>query len=136
MLRNMTDTDATTAPTESDLAATIAGYFDCWNATDETARATAIERTWATNATSTDPMASVQGHAGIAEMMVGVGVMYPGHTFRQIGTLDAHHNLVRWGWEMIDPEGSRVIDGIDVALFDESGRLTNLAGFFGADMPA
>jgi hypothetical protein len=43
--------------------------------------------------------------------------------------------MVRWGWEMVDLDGQRVIDGIDVASVDDRGRLVKLTGFFGAAIP-
>jgi len=127
--RDMTET------TQHDLTTTVSGYFECWNAPDHEARAAAIERTWAPDATSTDPVADVSGHDAIAAMMAATLDMYPGHRFAQIGDIDAHHDMVRWGWEMVDPDGQRVIDGIDVASVDGQGRLVKLTGFFGAAIP-
>ncbi len=43
--------------------------------------------------------------------------------------------MVRWGWEMVDPDGKRVIDGIDIASVDDQARLVKLTGFFGAAIP-
>ena len=128
----MTDTTTQMNP---DLQATVTGYFECWNAADETARRAAVERHWTSDATSTDPLASVAGHAAIAEMMASVQGSYPGHRFRQVGGLDTHHDVVRWGWEMVDADGQPVLDGIDVASVDDRGRITALAGFFGATLP-
>ena len=68
-------------------------------------------------------------------MFVGTQQAYPGHTFRQVGGIDTHHNLLRWGWEMVDASGATALDGIDVALRGDDGRLYYLAGFFGADVP-
>lgn len=115
---------------------TIDGYFECWNTTDPQRRAAAVARTWAEDATSSDPLNEVTGHDQLTAMLAGVQEQYPGHTFRQVGAADSHHRLLRWGWEMVDPDGARLLDGIDVALVGEDGRLTYLAGFFGADLPA
>lgn len=127
----MTTTESTSTP---DLTSTIDGYFDCWNATDEATRRAAIGQTWAVDATSTDPLADVRGRDDIAAMMAAFHQNYPGHVFRQTGASDTHHDLVRWGWELIDPDGTRVLDGIDVATFDDAGLLTRLAGFFRAEL--
>ena len=127
--RHMTET------TRHDLTTTVRGYFECWNAPDHEARSEAIERTWASDATSTDPMVDVSGHAAIASMMAATLDMYPGHRFAQIGEIDSHHDMVRWAWEMLDADGQRVIDGIDVASVDDHGRLVKLVGFFGAAIP-
>lgn len=124
-----------TETAQHDLTATVRSYFECWNAPDPEARGAAIERTWAPDATSTDPVADVSGHAAIGSMMVATLDMYPGHRFAQIGDIDGHHDMVRWAWEMLDADGHRVIDGIDVASVDDHGRLVKLTGFFGAAIP-
>lgn len=125
-----------TATDAEQLQTTIDSYFECWNSPDEASRMVAIERTWTAAATSTDPLADVTGHEAIANMMAGVGEQYPGHRFAQVGSIDVHHDLVRWGWQMVDPDGQQVIDGIDVAWVDPTGRISKLAGFFGAAIPS
>ncbi len=128
---HMTTTDA--VPQTAD--AIITGYFECWNSTDADTRAAAVAKTWAEEATSSDPLNEVTGHDELSAMFAGLQEQYPGHSFRQVGASDGHHKLVRWGWEMIDPEGQTVLDGIDVALLADDGRIYYLAGFFGSDIP-
>ena len=122
--------------TEADHQALIDGYFDCWNLTDPDERQAAVARTWGEEATSSDPLNEVSGHADLAAMFAAAQESYPGHRFQQVGVADTHHRLVRWGWEMLDTAGSKVLDGIDVALIGDDGRISYLAGFFGADIPA
>ncbi|MGI9599059.1 MAG: nuclear transport factor 2 family protein [Acidimicrobiales bacterium] len=136
----MTTTEQTTATVTATavpaIQTLIDGYFECWNSTDPEQRAAAVTRTWADGATSSDPVHEATGHQELSAMFAGLQESYPGHSFRQVGESDAHHQLVRWGWEMLDPEGSTVLDGIDVALLSDDGRIYYLAGFFGADIPA
>ena len=137
-----TSQSATSATSSSDTAAvlepaeTVAGYFDCWNADDERSRAAAIGRFWTEDATSTDPLSDVQGHSAIQGMMAAVFETYAGHSFRQVGAVDAHHDVIRWGWEMLDPDGAQVLEGIDTARVDQGGRIAQLSGFFGAAVPS
>lgn len=128
----MTTTTPTTTDTTQQL---IDGYFECWNAADVAARSAAIAKTWVEEATSSDPLNEVTGHDALAAMFAGLQDSYPGHSFRQLGESDTHHKLVRWGWEMLDPHGEVVLDGIDVALLADDGRIYYLAGFFGAAIP-
>lgn len=133
---SMTGRTDPTAPVDADaVQALIDGYFACWNATDADDRAAAVARTWSEDATSSDPMNEVSGHEALSAMFVATSDGFPGHTFRQVGAHDTHHRLVRWGWEMVDAEGARVLDGIDVAVIADDGRLGHLAGFFGIDVP-
>ncbi|MEM9132221.1 MAG: nuclear transport factor 2 family protein [Actinomycetota bacterium] len=118
-----------------DTTTLIDDYFACWNATDAADRAAAVARTWTEEATSTDPANAVAGHDELTAMFAASQEAFPGHRFRQVGGADSHHQLLRWGWEMLDADGARVLDGIDVAIVADDGRLSALAGFFGAELP-
>jgi hypothetical protein len=140
-MNRMTTTDSSTrtsTPTTSkkastDLQTVIDGYFTCWNTTDADARLAAVEATWAPEARSVDPMADVTGHAELTGMFAGFHDLYAGHSFRQRGGVDEHHGIARWGWEMVDPTGTVVLDGIDVAMVTDR-KIAYLVGFFDSDM--
>jgi hypothetical protein len=136
MLDTMTDT-TTTVTDPSALADLVDGYLACWNTTDPDERQRSIEATWSVEAIMTDPLVDATGHAALAETFAMFHQMYPGHSFRRQGGIDAHHRLARWGWQMVDPSGTVVLDGLDVALLTEDGeRLAYVAGFFGSQLPA
>jgi hypothetical protein len=141
----MTTTDTTTETTttttqtsdteqERSLAATIDGYFACWNTTDAAERRRLVEATWAPEARNVDPVLDATGHDALTDMFAGFHDTYAGHSFRPLGTADEHHGLARWGWEMVDPDGNVVLDGIDVAMVSD-GRIAYLVGFFGSRLP-
>lgn len=130
----MTDTTITThhdRDHDRDLDATIGGYFACWNTTDAEERAALIERFWTPDARMVDPLVDVNGHAELAAVFARFHDTYPGCSFRRTGDRDAHHQLARWTWEMIDGSGNPVLAGLDVALLADDGRLQYVAGFFG-----
>lgn len=131
----MTTVTSTTRITDNNLRPVIDGYFACWNTTDAEARRAAVEATWAPEARSVDPVADVTGHVELMRMFAGFHELYAGHSFRQRGGIDEHHGIVRWGWEMIGPDGTVALDGIDVAMVTD-GRIGYLVGFFGAALPA
>ena len=123
-------------PTTTDHIQTIEGYFDCWNTTDGDARAALVARVYVPDAHLVDPLVDVTGHEALTELFATFHVTYVGHSFRRVGGIDAHHDLVRWGWEMLDADGNVVLDGIDAALLADDGRISFVAGFFGAALPA
>ena len=129
--RNDIDTD-----TSVDLDRTIEGYLACWNTTDAVERAELVDRHWTADARMSDPLVDVSGHAALVGVFTRFHETYPGCSFRRVGGHDGHHELVRWGWEMIDQHGNTVLDGLDVAVVDHDGRLVRVAGFFGATVPA
>lgn len=117
----------TTAPT--DLDTLIDGYLAGWNTTDPAERAELVARHWAPDARMADPLVDVTGHAELIDVFARFHETYPACSFRRRGTHDAHHELVRWEWEMLDPNGSVILTGMDVAVVAD-GRLSMVAGFF------
>jgi hypothetical protein len=45
--------------------------------------------------------------------------------------LDSHNDLVRYGWDIVDQDGQRVMDSIDVVELDSEGRLKRILLFHG-----
>jgi SnoaL-like protein len=121
-------TDTTTA---TDLTAVVDAYVAAWNETDADRRAALVEQAWAPDGAYVDPMFAATGHADISEMHAGAHAQFPGHTIVRTSGLDAHHQLVRFDWELRDPDGATVVAGLDVAIVAEDGRLARLGGFFG-----
>ena len=116
------------------LSTTIEGYFACWNSVDAEERRRLVEATWTPEARNVDPVLDATGHDGLTAMFAGFHDTYAGHSFRPLGGVDEHHGMARWGWEMIDPDGNVVLDGVDVAMITD-GRISYLVGFFGAALP-
>lgn len=116
----------------TDLDDVIAGYLACWNTTDAAERAELVARYWADGARMVDPLVDVTGHDELAGVFARFHETYPGCSFRRRGGHDAHHALARWCWEMVDANGNVVLDGLDVALLADDGRLAYVAGFFSA----
>ena len=110
-------------------------YIDMWNETDADARAALISKAWADDARYRDPLLEADGHDGLSEMVANVHSHYPGHAFRRTTGVDVHHDVARFGWELVAPDGSVFVAGIDVATLADDGRLRTITGFFG-DPPA
>ena len=105
-------------------------YIAVWNQPDADARRRAVAELWTEDGTYTDPLAAVEGHEAIEAVIAGGREMFPDHVFGLIGEVDAHHDVVRFGWELA-PEGGGewVVVGFDVAVVAEDGRLRSVYGF-------
>ena len=121
--------------TSTPLATVVETYLAMWNETDPDARAQLIEAAWLDTGYYQDPLLEAKGHDGLSAMVGGFQEQYPGYTFRQAGGVDSHHELARFGWELVAPDGTVFIAGLDVAALAPDGRLARIAGFFG-DLPA
>ena len=119
----------------SDVTTIVDTYLDMWNENDPAKRAELIETAWATSAHYVDPMLEADGHDALSAMVEGVHAQFPGHTFRRQSGVDAHHDRVRFAWDLVAPDGAVTVAGIDVGVLDADGKLQSITGFFG-DPPA
>jgi hypothetical protein len=109
----------------------VNGYFAMWNEADPARRREVIEETWTSDVSYVDPMFDAEGPDALDAMVAGVHEQVPGHRFRLTGTVDAHNNRARWGWELAGPDdGSTVVSGVDFAVLAPDGRLREVTGFF------
>lgn len=124
--------DPTTTPTAgTDLTALVDTYFELWNEGDPTRRAELVGRVWTPDGRHVDPLADVAGHAALGELVGGVRAQFPGHRLSRVTSVDAHHDQLRYGWELTAPDGAVVVSAVDVAEVAPDGRLRQVAASFG-----
>ena len=119
----------------NDLTTTVDTYLAAWNETDRNQRTTLIEKAWSSGGRLIDPPLAAEGHAGIDEMVETLQSQFPGHRFRRASGIDTHHDHLRFGWELVSPDGTVVLAGLDVGEVADDGRLSRITGFFG-ELPA
>jgi hypothetical protein len=117
-------------PKMDNLTELIDRYIAVWNETDVERRRELIARTWTEDACYLDPLLQGEGRAGIDEMVRGVHERFPGHRFRRTSDPDAHHDRVRFCWELASEGGVAVVSGTDFAVVDKGNRLQAVTGFF------
>ena len=105
-------------------------YLQVWNETDAEVRASAAETVFTEDVSYVDPLLAVTGRQALVDAIGAVHGQFPGFVFRPAGSVDGHHDLVRFGWELgpQDAPGAPVA-GVDVAVLDPSGRITAVHGF-------
>jgi SnoaL-like protein len=108
--------------------------MDAYSEPDTARRAELVAKTFTADGELIDPPIDGRGHAGITEMMGAVLDHYPDHRFRRTTGIDAHHNVARYGWELVDTTGAVALTGTDVAEFDDDGAISRVLGFLG-DLP-
>ncbi|WP_078894347.1 nuclear transport factor 2 family protein [Streptomyces sp. CT34] len=118
-----------TAGQNVDHSVAAARYIDAWNATEEGERAEAVAAAFTGDATYTDPLADVAGHEGLAAAIAGAHQQFPGFAFRLLGAVDGHHDIARFGWELVAPDGAAPVAGFDVVRLAEDGRIRSVLGF-------
>ena len=110
--------------------AAVDRYIAIWNETDAANRRALIAQTFTDDAAFTDPLVEVKGAAAIDTTVAGVQSQFSGLTFRVGGSVDAHHNIARFTWELApSAEAEALAIGFDVAEFAEDGRMKAIYGF-------
>jgi hypothetical protein len=113
-----------------DAATLVERYLDTWNEQDAIARRAAVGELWAEAASYTDPLVAVRGPDAISQLIGAVQARTPGHVFRLLDSVDAHHNVARFRWELVPAQGGEsVAVGFDVAVTDDDGRIDMVVGF-------
>ncbi|MFI0815308.1 nuclear transport factor 2 family protein [Streptomyces sp. NPDC021098] len=113
----------------TDYTTAVARYFEAWNATGPDAVAKAVAAVWTEDGGYTDPLAEARGHEQIAAVIAGAHEQFPGFEFRQLGSADGHHDIARFGWELVAPDGTAPVAGFDVITLAEDGRIRSVLGF-------
>ncbi|MEN0074654.1 MAG: nuclear transport factor 2 family protein [Paracraurococcus sp.] len=109
--------------------ALIERYIACWNEGDAARRQALIAATFTEGAQYCDPMLQGEGHAGIDALIAAAQAHFPGLRFRRRGGAEAHHDRLRFAWEL-GPEGAAAIaGGTDMAVVAADGRLAAVTGF-------
>lgn len=123
-------TDITTA----DIAATVDTSLAALTETDEVKRTELLASAWAADGSLTDPPFAGEGLAGLNDFAAVLCQHYAGQRFRRVSGVDVHHDRFRYAWELVAPDGTVTVAGIDVGTVAPDGRLHTVTGFFG-DLP-
>ena len=108
----------------------VARYLEAWNASDPEMLAKAVAAAWTVDGSYTDPLADVSGHEQIAAVIAGAQAQFAGFSFRLSGTVDGHHDIARFSWELVSvADGSAPVAGFDVIELDGDGRIRTVHGF-------
>lgn len=134
----MTNTDTkahTGTPTtnidRADPTSVVDAWLTAYAEPDVAVRRALIAQTWTTDGKLVDPPFEGTGHDELSGLADVVLTHYAGHTFRRTTKVDAHHGFARYGWELVGPDGSVAVAGLDVIRLADDGKLAGAVGFFG-----
>ncbi|NGN42445.1 nuclear transport factor 2 family protein [Mesorhizobium sp. CGMCC 1.15528] len=121
----------------SDITDLIDRYCAVWNEPDPARREALLKSVWADGATYTDPRADTAGAGELLAHIAKIQAGRPGATIVRTSAIDHHHGIARFGWCLIEADGTPLPEGIDIAFLSPDGRrIERIIGFFGPMMPA
>lgn len=110
-------------------------YLETWNETDAAKRGALIAASLGADLWYRDPMLEADGLDAYDQMIAAVQAQFPGLEMRRTSGVDAHRDLVRFTWALGAPGAEPTFAGLDVAKFDDDGKLHRIIGFAGNDVP-
>ncbi|MDD9237224.1 nuclear transport factor 2 family protein [Enterobacter roggenkampii] len=113
------------------IEAIIDRYCEAWSDPEPAARAAALAEVWAQDARYTDPRADAYGTEALLEHIASVLAQRPGARVVRTSAVQLHHGFARFAWQVIEADGTRLPEGLDIAMVGEDGRITQIIGFFG-----
>jgi hypothetical protein len=115
----------------TEIEALIDTYCSAWSDPDPDRRREILESVWADGATYTDPTVHADGIDTLLTHIGSVVARRPGAKVIRTSRVDAHHDLARFAWRVVQADGTMLPEGIDVAEITPDGRIGKILGFFG-----
>ena len=104
-------------------------YVDAWNTSDPERSCHLVEQAMTEDALMAYPRFEARGWEAISELIATSRQQSPGFRIDLTSNVEEHHSWVRFGWRMLDAEGSVLGEGEDVAEVADDGRFTSVIGF-------
>lgn len=108
----------------------VSTYCAAWGEPDHEKRRALLDTVFSENGKYVDPTASVTGIEALNEHIGRILDQVPGGSIELTSDIDAHHNVLRFTWCFIMPDGARAPCGIDCCTLGDDGKLTSIVGFF------
>ena len=107
-------------------------YCQGWSDADPLVRECCIRETLAPEATYVDPRTDTLSVEQLLAHIFRTVTSRPGATVKRTSNVDIHHNLARFNWHVLLPDGTTPSEGIDfIELEDDRRRIRRIVGFFG-----
>lgn len=107
-------------------------YDQAWNVSDPDERRRLLEGALTDDCELIEPRGRFAGRDAVFERITGFANRFPGAKVDITTGVDEHNGFARYGWKIIDRNGSLLLDGMDVLERAADGRLMRVVMFFGA----
>ena len=120
---------------KSAIAKTVTQYMAAWNEPEATARSALLAQCWSDGGIYVDPGVSLAGRNALNAHIATVQASRPGARLEFMSGIDIHHDVVRFLWRLVRPDGTGGDISIDFGEVGPDGRLLKIVGFFGPAPP-
>lgn len=128
-------TNNTTGQTVTSPADLIDTHLRAYGEPDPSIRMPLLQQIWHREGQLIDPPLAATGVQGISDLADTLQGLYPRHRFIRTTEIDTHHDIARYGWSLLAPDGTVAVSGVDIADIAQ-GQIARIVGFFGDLLPA
>ena len=114
---------------------TVKAYLASWSLVDPDERARSLAAVMESDATYVDPAGQAQGRDAFDAHIASIQSLFVGHHLGLASAVDEHNNVMRFEWELRDPNNEVTLTGTDFCTLSASGKLQSVTGFFGPTPP-
>lgn len=114
------------------LSTIIDRYCRVWSEPDSKQRATLLASVWSADATYSDPNVHQLGADELLAHIAKIQASRPGAKVVRTTQIDQHHNVARFGFNVIGSDGTILREGLDIVFLSFDGtKIEGIIGFFG-----
>ena len=106
-------------------------YDQSWNEAGADERRRLLEAALTDDCELVEPRGRFVGREAIVERITGFADRFPGAKVQFTTGVDEHNGFARYGWKIVDRDGSPLLEGLDVVTRGAGGRLAQVVMFFG-----
>ncbi len=118
-------------PAPPSAADCFAQILKAWNCNDVDQTRQLLESSVTHDVVFVDPSIHAVGIDAFEQNLRGFRTKYPDAIVRRTSGIDSHHDLHRYSWDIV-VKGQVILQGLDVAETDATGKFKRVLGFFGA----
>lgn len=111
-------------------------YDEAWNTSDVAERRRLLDEALTEDCELVEPRGRFCGRDAIIDRITGFAERFPGATVDITSKVDEHNGVGRYGWKIVNRDGSELLRGIDVVERATDGRLRRVVMFFGELEPS
>jgi hypothetical protein len=113
----------------------LVAYWTAWNEADVTRIPHHLVGAVTDNVEWSDPRDSFVGISELEQAILRLRTSKPDYAFVIASEIDAHHDRLRYRWDMVR-HGRTLMEGLDVVTLEpRSGLIARVDGFFGHPTP-
>ncbi len=114
----------------------IDAYINAWNEPQADKRRQLLAKTMTDDSTYADPSKKTDSRAELVTHIGNVLAKNPARRIVRTSDVDAHNQVCRFNWRVINADGTQLPESVDIIDFATDGRIRRVTGFFGPPAPS